>query len=110
MANDGYLHLGDVIETKYPDRTILNIISQTYYGRDPGVRYVSYDAVANAIERINELGYTRVAFPLIGAGLANGHWPIISTIIESYSNFTPLVYFIDEKLKKEFLGQDSQLS
>jgi hypothetical protein len=56
-AGDYYLRLGDVIETRTPDRTILNIISQQFYGRDPSVVYVSYDAIGRAIKRINELGY-----------------------------------------------------
>jgi O-acetyl-ADP-ribose deacetylase (regulator of RNase III) len=89
------LNLGDVITSGNYDRIILNIISQEYYGRDPSVVYVSYDAIAKAIKRINDMGYTRVAFPKIGAGLANGNWNIIATIIESLSNFTPLVYYID---------------
>lgn len=99
------LFLGKIIPTKYPDRTILNIISQEYYGRDPGVRYVSYDAIATAIERINEMDYTRVAFPMIGAGLANGNWSVISSIIESYSNFAPIVYYIDEQFRSRFERQ-----
>lgn len=102
--------LGKVIETKLPERTILNIISQEYYGRDPSVRYVSYDAIATAIERINELGYTRVAFPMIGAGLANGNWSVISNIIEAHSNFTPIVYYIDETLKERFGGEEKRSS
>jgi O-acetyl-ADP-ribose deacetylase (regulator of RNase III) len=96
------LCLGDVIITRYPGRTILNIISQEFFGRDPSIRYVSYDAIAKAIERINKLGYGRVAFPMIGAGLANGNWSVISSIIESYSDFTPVVYYIDEGLKETF--------
>lgn len=91
----GGLRLGEVIETKYPNVTILNIISQDRYGRDPSVRYVSYDALTQAIECINRLGHRRVAFPKIGAGLANGNWNVISSIIESYSDFTPVVYYID---------------
>jgi O-acetyl-ADP-ribose deacetylase (regulator of RNase III) len=98
------LYTGEVIETKLPDRTILNIVSQEFYGRDPNVRYVSYDAIATAIERINKLSYSRVAFPMIGAGLANGNWTVISSIIESYSDFTPVVYYIDERYKETFGG------
>ncbi len=97
--------LGMMIESEFPDRIILNIISQKDYGRDPNVRYVSYDAIADAIDYINLLGYTRVAFPMIGAGLANGNWSIISSIIESYSNFEPIVYYIDERFKEKFSGQ-----
>jgi O-acetyl-ADP-ribose deacetylase (regulator of RNase III) len=90
-----YLRVGSVIPTVYPDRIILSIISQEYYGRDHDTRYVSYDAIAKAIVWINENGYTRVAFPKIGAGLGNGKWSIISNIIESYSEFTPVVYHTD---------------
>jgi O-acetyl-ADP-ribose deacetylase (regulator of RNase III) len=96
-AGDYYLRLGDVIETRTPDRTILNIISQQFYGRDPSVVYVSYDAIGRAIKRINELGYQRVAFPMIGAGLANGNWNTISSIIESYADFDPIVYHLNPR-------------
>jgi O-acetyl-ADP-ribose deacetylase (regulator of RNase III) len=89
------LRLGDVITSGNFDRIILNIISQEYYGRDPSVVYVSYDAIAKAVGRINAMGLTRVAFPKIGAGLANGNWNIIASILESLSNFTPIVYYID---------------
>lgn len=89
------LKLGDVITSGNFDRIILNIISQEDYGRDPSVVYVSYDAIANAVKRINAMGFTRVAFPKIGAGLANGNWNIISTIIESLSDFSPIVYYVD---------------
>jgi O-acetyl-ADP-ribose deacetylase (regulator of RNase III) len=94
------LELGDIITTSYPNRTILNIISQENYGRDPSVIYVSYDALARAMMRINGLGYTRVAFPMIGAGLGNGKWSVIASIIESYSNFSPVVYHL-EPLEQE---------
>lgn len=87
--------LGSVAVTELHDRTILNIISQEYYGRNPKITYVSYDALANAIKSINDMGYKRIAFPRIGAGLGNGKWEIISAIIESYSNFSPVVYDYD---------------
>lgn len=95
MANGRRLELGDVIVTRTLERTILNIVSQEYYGRNPDVTYVSYDAIEKAILRINKLGYIRVAFPKIGAGLANGNWERISNIIESASDFTPVVYYLE---------------
>lgn len=88
------LYLGQVVITNTLERTILNIISQEYYGRDPSVVYVSYDAIELAMGYINDMGYTRVAFPLIGAGLANGSWERISRIIESNAHFTPVVYYL----------------
>jgi O-acetyl-ADP-ribose deacetylase (regulator of RNase III) len=94
------LHLGQVIVTRTLERTILNIISQEYYGRNPNVVYVSYDAIEKAILRINEMGYIRVAFPKIGAGLANGNWDRISSIIEKASDFTPIVYYIAQPTEK----------
>jgi O-acetyl-ADP-ribose deacetylase (regulator of RNase III) len=94
------LHLGQVIVTRTVERTILNIISQQYYGRDPNVVYVSYSGIRNAIFNINALGYTRVAFPKIGAGLANGDWNRISQIIEAESKFDPIVYYIDSPTEK----------
>ncbi len=94
------LHLGQIVSTRTLERTILNIISQEYYGRNPNVIYVSYDAIEKAILRINEMGYVRVAFPKIGAGLANGNWETISQIIESASDFTPVVYYLDAPTEK----------
>lgn len=94
------LHLGQVVTTRTLERTILNIISQEYYGRNPDVVYVSYDAIEKAILRINEMGYVRVGFPKIGAGLANGNWETISEIIEKASDFTPVVYYIDQPAEK----------
>lgn len=94
------LNLGQIITTRTLERTILNIISQEYYGRNPNVVYVSYDAIKAAILSINMMGYVRVAFPKIGAGLANGDWAIISSIIESTSDFTPVVYYLDAPTEK----------
>lgn len=94
------LHLGQVIATRTLERTILNIVSQEYYGRNPNVVYVSYDAIEKAILRINEMGYVRVAFPKIGAGLANGNWERISNIIEQASDFNPVVYYLAAPTEK----------
>ena len=94
------LNLGQVIVTRTYERTILNIISQQYYGRNPNVVYVSYEAIEEAILKINKMGYVRVAFPKIGAGLANGNWEIISRIIETVADFTPVVYYIQNPTEK----------
>lgn len=103
-AQGNKLHLGQVVTTRTLERTILNIISQDDYDRtrdkNSGVVYVSYDAIKKAILRINEMGYVRVAFPRIGAGLANGNWQTISEIIETSSDFTPVVYYIDQPAEK----------
>lgn len=72
--------------------TIINAITQDQYGTDR--RYVDYEGVAVAFEKINALMlktpnvdkpgpvYPPLCFPLIGAGLAGGDWAIIKTIID----------------------------
>lgn len=72
---------------------IVNMITQMHYGRDPNIVYVDYEAVRKGFHRLNFelLEYIRdghwyantVNFPLIGCGLANGSWRIISKIIDS---------------------------
>lgn len=94
------LKLGDVIAVPCDDgKVIVNAITQEFYGRD-GNRYVSYDAVSEAMQKINRFyevyGITEVAMPMIGAGLANGKWPIIESIIETeLTSVKPYVYYIE---------------
>lgn len=99
-AQNDNLTLGQVIRADVSsDRTILNVITQEFYGRDPNTVYVDYDAIRYAMYSINLItacgGFHSVGFPLIGAGLANGDWTIISRIIEEESQFQPIVYTLD---------------
>jgi O-acetyl-ADP-ribose deacetylase (regulator of RNase III) len=101
------LNLGDVVPAyiNYPNitRIVFNLITQEYYGRDPNTVYVSYDAVRDCIKSLNtRMGSgdhyetPEIGFPLIGAGLANGDWDIISKIIEEEStDFQPIVFKLD---------------
>lgn len=55
--------------------TPITAITQQFYGRDPGVRYVDYDAYETALNEIMiySLATDRVVhMPLIGAGLGGG--------------------------------------
>lgn len=81
------------------EKVIANMITQRYYGRDPDVTYVDYDAIRSCMKRMNKKAkeFTtaphRVAMPMIGAGLGNGDWDQIEAIIEEEStNFQPVVY------------------
>jgi len=65
------------------DKVIINAITQQNYGRDPSTVYVSYWAVADAFRRIEIRGLGKIALPMIGAGLANGDWNVISAIISN---------------------------
>lgn len=108
------LKLGDRISVDCTTKVIINAVTQEHYGRDPNRVYVSYDAIEKAIKGINAWAHfaenidsmrrvvgkpDSVAFPLIGAGLANGDWDVISKIIEEFStDFQPVVYLFDGKM------------
>lgn len=104
----------------HPAKIIFNCITQATYGRDPSVRYVDYDAVFSCVQEINRrfseltspdwpgenlLAYfnvdyktPEVGFPMIGAGLGNGDWHVISAIIEEAStHFKPIVYLFKDQ-------------
>lgn len=96
------LQLGTTLWVKIGEKFIINAITQQDYGRKNKL-YVSYDAIRKCIREINSVCFetqipdgeniTSVAFPKIGAGLANGDWEIIEKIIEEESiDFIPVVY------------------
>lgn len=101
------LVVGDVVfvPSKPLGKLVINAITQEFYGREPDTVYVSYEGLAEAFIKINDHAKTfdifggeppRFALPLIGAGLAQGKWSIISEIIEQLStNFVPVVYLMD---------------
>ncbi len=104
------LRVGDVITVVSEERIILDAVTQEFYGRDEGRVYVSYEGLRQAMRAINDLPIVRLSFddtgvpervamPLIGAGLANGRWSIISQIIEEEATrFQPVVYLLDGKI------------
>ena len=94
------LRLGEVYITAIEGGAVYvaNMITQESYGG--GRRYVSYDAIVDAFERLDEECYARsierVALPQIGAGLGGGDWKIIEAIIESTMKHTqPIVYLLE---------------
>ena len=81
------------------EKVIANMITQRYYGRDPDMVYVDYDAIRSCMKRLNKkakeftVAPHCVAMPMIGAGLGRGDWDQIEAIIEEEStNFQPVVY------------------
>lgn len=80
------LNLGDVhvvLQDENKHLYVVNLMTQEFYGRDDK-RYVSYDAVDKCFDNLfaRNLRKLTVNIPLIGAGLANGDWTVISSIIE----------------------------
>lgn len=102
-------------------RIVGNMVTQQNYGRDPDMVYVNYDAVTVAIQRVNDFArrsqtgmlqiadlpeITEVGLPLIGCGLGNGDWSIISDIIEQEAlDFIPVVYLFDGKIPDRCMTQ-----
>lgn len=82
------LKVGDVVWARIPSEkplAIANAITQEFYGRDKSIRYVDYDGLREAFKKIGDVARKHnlpVYYPMIGAGLANGDWGIISEIIE----------------------------
>lgn len=80
------LELGSL--TVYAPETeliIVNAVTQQDYGREPGHVYVDYNAMYSCFVKIKNIAVEQnmpVNFPLIGCGLANGDWNIVSAIIE----------------------------
>jgi O-acetyl-ADP-ribose deacetylase (regulator of RNase III) len=90
--------MGTIVPAVTKGKVIINAITQQDFGRD-GIRYVSYDAVSNAMQEINLYckagGYDQVALPQIGAGLGGGDWAVIEAIIESeLTDVQPVVYIL----------------
>ncbi len=95
--------LGQVPFVGSEDKFIFNAITQEFYGAMPNKVYVSYAAIENCFQQLDEFAKKRynmyyddfptIAMPKIGAGLGGGDWNIIEEIIERCSdNFQPVVY------------------
>lgn len=80
------LTLGSISIYKQGDLSIVNMITQQYYGRDKGTVYISYDALRSCLEKVNNTvpaGVSLYVPYLVGAGLANGDEATILNIFNS---------------------------
>lgn len=104
------LSVGKIVWTQHGDILIGNAITQKYYGRDQNVIYADYQGIRDAMKLANEKVKgisTTIGMPMIGAGLANGDWKIISRIIEEESHdFTPVIYVLEEQLFKQLTQEE----
>lgn len=82
----GDLLLGKIQPVKVANkpRYIINAFTQQYFGKG---KQVSYDAIDEAMNKINEWYISKntdapIYMPKIGAGLGGGSWPVIAAIIE----------------------------
>lgn len=78
--------LGSVNIVQVTDKLFVgNLITQEYYGREPGKRYVSYDAIAECFASkhlVNNFETVNIPY-LIGAGLGGGSEAVIRSIIDT---------------------------
>lgn len=96
LKKDGLLEGGTFTYAESNGKTIVNMITQNFYGRD-GKRYVKYDWIADGFYELDRMcesvGQKNIAMPQIGAGLGGGDWGVIEKIIESECKFVqPNVY------------------
>jgi O-acetyl-ADP-ribose deacetylase (regulator of RNase III) len=74
----------DIARINNSNQAVINMYTQNTYGYD-GRRYTSYDAFADALEKIKFyiLDDAKIGFPKnIGCGLGGGNWKVISALIE----------------------------
>lgn len=78
---------GQAILTHISNRLkVVSGVTQKYYGNDPKVQYVDYEAIEIIFKRVNTYALQTklpVIFPLIGSKLGGGDWNEISKIIEN---------------------------
>ena len=75
--------LGNLTVAKSGDVTVFNLYGQYHYGRDK--QYTDYNALRSALKIMATYlirPYDKVGLPLIGCGLADGDWNVVSKIIE----------------------------
>lgn len=73
--------LGDILDVITKDnKVIINCFTQLNYGYDKQL-YLSYEALEKCINKIKDWGYTQIAIPKIGCGLAGGDWEKVKEIL-----------------------------
>ena len=79
------VHLGQSIFTQLsPELLVVTGVTQKHYGHSAFYVYVDYHAIQMVFEEVNKVALRTglpVLFPLIGCGLAGGHWPTVHDII-----------------------------
>lgn len=85
LAKSPYDLLGQaqIVPIEQAGISVINLFGQLNYGRKSGVIYTDYQAMKNALRKINRLCAGKsVAFPHgIGCGLAGGDWGTVEKII-----------------------------
>lgn len=102
----GSVNWAEINET----RVIANVITQSTVGKEPHIRYASYDAIDKGLRALVTEGREKhyisegdaIAMPIIGAGLGNAKWHIVKAIIEQVSEDLKIDFTIYETNKERF--------
>ena len=84
VASPVWLGCVQKVAIDMPQKTVINMFAQQYYGYD-GKRYTSYDAFWACLDGIRDSvpKGSKIGFPYgIGCGLGGANWEIISTMID----------------------------
>lgn len=92
------LILGEYYPVDCGEKIIINAITQSDYAKAYGdsKRYVSYDAIAEIFESLNnKYKGSIIAMPRIGSQLGGGNWNIIKDILKTTSSDLDLkIYYL----------------
>ncbi len=88
--------LGQCQLVETDQKTVANLFGQLNYGREP-VLYTNYEGLRRSLQSLKNYAQQngkQVALPyLIGCGLANGDWSIVSRMIEEvFENYEVTLY------------------
>lgn len=90
-----------------PTLAVYNLYGQGgFWGRNKGLRDLDYNALYDSLDAMTkdllstENDFLFVGLPLLGCGLAQGNWKIVSTMIEETlvkAGFDVTIYVLNEK-------------
>lgn len=85
VGTNSYAYYGE------DEKIIVNAVTQHAYGNDKNIVYVDYVALSTCFKKLSDFvmnsslmnGIPKIVnFPLIGCGLANGDWRVVSELID----------------------------
>jgi O-acetyl-ADP-ribose deacetylase (regulator of RNase III) len=93
--------LGNYTYWSNDEITVLNLYTQYRYGNKE--RNADYDAIRSCMRHIkNDFSGKKIGLPLIGAGLAQGDWGLISSIIEEELEGEDVTVVVWERSKQNW--------
>lgn len=119
----GALGLGSVVwgpRDPLEQRWVASVITQHAYGKDPNIRYASYDAIDRGMRTVVREGrerglitdeYDALAIPQIGCGNGHADWGIVVAILKAIARDERVKFqvYVPDKAVFEFLNPDKRM-